>query len=123
MSATGMSAVMEELERRLADGGIVLLDGGMGTEIQARGVPMDDEAWSARANITHPEVVRQIHEDYLRAGAEVLIANTFPAGAAALAVPVWATRSPRSTRPRSGSHSTPGNAPPIARSLSPARCP
>jgi S-methylmethionine-dependent homocysteine/selenocysteine methylase len=57
----------------------------MGTEIQARGVPMDGEAWSAIANITHPEIVRAIHEDYIRAGAEVVIANSFPAGLGALA--------------------------------------
>src|SRR4051812_44075201 len=57
----------------------------MGTEVQARGVPMDGEAWSALANVTHPDTVRGIHEDYIRAGAEVVIANTFPAGAGALA--------------------------------------
>jgi S-methylmethionine-dependent homocysteine/selenocysteine methylase len=64
---------------------VLVLDGGMGTEIQARGVPMDGEAWSAVANLTHADVVRAIHEDYIRAGAEVVIANTFPAGAGALA--------------------------------------
>jgi S-methylmethionine-dependent homocysteine/selenocysteine methylase len=64
---------------------VIVLDGGMGTEIQARGVPMDGEAWSAIANLTHADVVRAIHEDYIRAGAEVVIANTFPAGAGALA--------------------------------------
>ena len=74
-----------ELQRRLEAGAVVVLDGGMGTEIQARGVPMDGEAWSALANITHADVVRGIHEGYIRAGAEVVIANTFPAGAGALA--------------------------------------
>jgi S-methylmethionine-dependent homocysteine/selenocysteine methylase len=57
----------------------------MGTEIQARGVPMDGEAWSAIANITHADIVRAVHEDYIRAGADVVIANTFAAGAGALA--------------------------------------
>lgn len=79
-----MSASVD-VRRRLAAGEVILLDGGMGTEIQARGVPMDGEAWSALANVTHGDVVRAIHEDYLRAGAEVVIANTFPAGAGALA--------------------------------------
>jgi S-methylmethionine-dependent homocysteine/selenocysteine methylase len=46
---------------------------------------MDHEAWSAVANLTHGELVQAIHEDYICAGAEVLIANTFPAGAGALA--------------------------------------
>jgi S-methylmethionine-dependent homocysteine/selenocysteine methylase len=62
-----------------------VLDGGTGSEIQARGVPMDGEAWSALANVTHPGVVRAVHEDYIRAGAQVVIANTFAAGPGALA--------------------------------------
>src|SRR3954464_9770234 len=75
----------EDIHRRLEAGAVVVLDGGMGTEIQARGVPMDGEAWSAMANITHADIVRAIHEDYIHAGADVVIANTFPAGAGALA--------------------------------------
>ena len=71
--------VVEELSRRLADGEVVVIDGGMGTELQARGVPMDDEAWSGVANLTHDQVVREIHEDYIRAGADVIIANTYAA--------------------------------------------
>ena len=58
---------------------IVVLDGGMGTELQARGVPMDSSAWSAEANIAQPEIVRTVHEDYIRAGADVIIANTYSA--------------------------------------------
>jgi len=65
------------IERILADGGTVILDGGTGTEIQARGVPMSDETWCADANLTHPDVVRAVHADYIAAGADVIIANTF----------------------------------------------
>ena len=71
--------VVEVLSRRLADGEVVVIDGGMGTELQARGVPMDDEAWSGVANLTHDQVVREVHEDYIRAGADVIIANTYAA--------------------------------------------
>jgi S-methylmethionine-dependent homocysteine/selenocysteine methylase len=74
-----VTAVVEELSRRLADGEVVVIDGGMGTELQARGVPMDDEAWSGVANLTHDHVVQAIHEDYIRAGADVIIANTYAA--------------------------------------------
>ncbi len=70
---------IEELSRRLAGGEVVVIDGGMGTELQARGVPMDDEAWSGVANLTHDHVVQEIHEDYIRAGADVIIANTYAA--------------------------------------------
>lgn len=56
---------------------MIILDGGTGTLIQALGAPMDDETWGADANLSHPQIVRQAHRDYLGAGAEVLIANTY----------------------------------------------
>lgn len=69
----------------LATDGVVVLDGGMGTELEARGARMDHEAWSGLANLERPDLVRRIHEDYIGAGADVVIANTFPTNRAALA--------------------------------------
>ncbi len=64
--------------QEMLDGGdVLLIDGGMGTELQRRGVPMDTVAWSGAAVLTHPDVVRETHEDYIRAGARVIITNTF----------------------------------------------
>jgi homocysteine S-methyltransferase len=68
---------VSRLEQRLAGGDVVILDGATGTELERRGVPMDGQAWSATANLTHPDVVRSVHEDYIRAGADVIITNTF----------------------------------------------
>jgi S-methylmethionine-dependent homocysteine/selenocysteine methylase len=70
---------VEHLNQRLAEDGIVIVDGGMGSELQARGVPMDSEAWSGVANLESIDAVREIHEDYIRAGADVIIANTYAA--------------------------------------------
>jgi S-methylmethionine-dependent homocysteine/selenocysteine methylase len=56
---------------------VVLLDGPLGTELAARGVPTPAPTWSALANRDHPEVVRAIHRDYAAAGAVVHTANTF----------------------------------------------
>ena len=70
--------VVEELSRRLADGEVVVIDGGMGTELQARGVPMDDEAWSSVANLTHDHVVRDPRGLHPRGGG-CHIANTYAA--------------------------------------------
>jgi methionine synthase I (cobalamin-dependent) len=67
------------LEERLARGDVLILDGATGTELERRGVPMDGEAWSGTAALTHPDVLRGIHEDYVRAGADVIITNTFGA--------------------------------------------
>jgi S-methylmethionine-dependent homocysteine/selenocysteine methylase len=69
---------------RLAAGEVVIVDGGMGSQLQAEGVPMDGLAWSARANLEYPGAVRRLHEDYIRAGAQVIIANTYAANRAAL---------------------------------------
>ncbi|HEY3726158.1 MAG TPA: homocysteine S-methyltransferase family protein [Solirubrobacteraceae bacterium] len=67
--------------RSLRDSGrIVVIDGAMGTELQARGVPMDEHAWCGVANLRAPDLVREIHEDHIRAGADVVIANTYMSG-------------------------------------------
>src|SRR3712207_5953676 len=68
---------MSDLRQRLEGGEVVVLDGAMGTELERRGVPMDDAAWSASALITHPDTVREVHEDFVRAGADVITTNTF----------------------------------------------
>jgi S-methylmethionine-dependent homocysteine/selenocysteine methylase len=70
-------SLYERIEEKLAAGQIIILDGGTGTDIQRRGVPMNPDTWSAEANITHPEIVRAVHEDYIAAGADAVIANTF----------------------------------------------
>lgn len=56
---------------------MILLDGPMGTELAARGVPTPPPGWSAYALETRPEVVRAVHAEYVRAGAELHRANTF----------------------------------------------
>ena len=70
---------MEALQQRIDSGDVIILDGGTGTELQRRGVPMHGVAWSAAALLTHSDVVREVHEDYIRAGADVIITNTFSA--------------------------------------------
>jgi len=56
---------------------IVYLDGGMGTLLQAQGLAPGE--YPERWNITHPEVITQIHKDYFDAGSNVVCTNTFGA--------------------------------------------
>ncbi len=56
---------------------ILVLDGAVGGEIARLGGVMDGAAWCAVANKTHPETVRLVHEAYVRAGSNVVTANTF----------------------------------------------
>jgi S-methylmethionine-dependent homocysteine/selenocysteine methylase len=61
-------------------GAPVIVDGGMGTQLEKAGVAMHGKVWSGEAVLSNPDVVRRVHEDFIRAGAEVIITNTFAAG-------------------------------------------
>ena len=78
----------ENIVERLTRGGLILLDGGTGSELQRRGVEVLHgsgetrrlAAWSALANVEAADVVRQVHTDYLRVGADAIISNSFWTG-------------------------------------------
>src|SRR5690242_20538158 len=61
----------------LARGDTLILDGGTGSELRRRGVPLDPAIWSALAPLTHYELLRTIHADYIAAGAGVITTSTF----------------------------------------------
>ena len=76
-----MTAGTGWLEDRLnGRGDPVVVDGGMGTQLEKVGVTMHGRVWSGEAVLSSPDVVRRVHEDFIRAGAEVIITNTFAAG-------------------------------------------
>ena len=54
---------------------LILLDGGMGTQLQAAGLPVGQlpELW----NLTEPEKITAVHRRYVEAGSRVLYTNTF----------------------------------------------
>ena len=70
---------MTSLNDKVAAGDIIVIDGGMGTELERRGVPMHEQTWAGAALIEHPDAVVDVHADFIRAGAEVIITNTFGA--------------------------------------------
>ncbi len=65
------------LDSKLSKREIIVLDGAIGSEIARLGGVMDAAAWCGVANKTQPEVVRRVHEEYIRAGVDVVTANTF----------------------------------------------
>lgn len=68
---------MGALNDLLASGRTIILDGAMGTELQARGCDISLPLWSAKALIERPDVVRHIHIDNIDCGADIITANTF----------------------------------------------
>ena len=56
---------------------ILLLDGGIGRELRFRGVELPETIWAAGSLMSDPDVVRQIHLDYIRAGADIITTNTY----------------------------------------------
>ena len=68
---------MSRLAERLHNQEILLLDGGVSTEIRRRGVALDKNVWSGLTTKTNPDEVRQVHEDYIQAGAQIITANTY----------------------------------------------
>ena len=57
--------------------GVILLDGGMGQELINRKASGQGVLWSARALLDYPEIVVAVHEDYIRAGVNVITTNSY----------------------------------------------
>jgi len=65
-------AVLSKLGNRLRNGEQIMIEGGTGTEVERRGVPQLENAWNGGGTLSHPDIVRGIHEDYIGHGAEVV---------------------------------------------------
>lgn len=67
------------LQPFLEAGGVVLLDGGLATELESRGAEVRGPLWSAQALVEHPDLVREVHLAYFRAGADVATTASYQA--------------------------------------------
>lgn len=56
---------------------MLILDGGMGRELNRRGAPFRQPEWSALAMIEAPEIVKDVHTDYIQSGAQVITTNSY----------------------------------------------
>jgi homocysteine S-methyltransferase len=69
----------------LAEHGVVVLDGGLGTELDARGADLRDPLWSAKVLVEDQDLIREVHTAYFEAGADVAISASFQASFEGLA--------------------------------------
>ena len=76
-----MGKILSILEK----GQSLILDGGAGSEFHRRGINVSKGirdsgsigSWSATALIDAPDIVQQVHEDYLSVGADIITTNSF----------------------------------------------
>jgi len=67
------------LDPFLNDRGFMLLDGGLASSLEARGCTLDDTLWSARILLEDPESIRQVHLEFLAAGADCISTSSYQA--------------------------------------------
>ena len=60
-------------------GAVVILDGGLATELEARGHDLSDRLWSARLLLTDPRAIEEVHLAYFRARAQVATTASYQA--------------------------------------------
>lgn len=58
---------------------IMILDGAMATELENYGCNLNDRLWSAKVLMENPELIKQVHTDYFRAGADCAITASYQA--------------------------------------------
>ncbi len=63
----------------LAAGGVIVLDGGLATELERRGNDLSDRLWSARLLLEAPKEIVEVHLAYYRAGARVATTASYQA--------------------------------------------
>jgi len=57
--------------------GLFILDGAMGSLIQQKGYEIDKNLWTSNFNLNNPDIIQNIHIDYIKAGADIITTNTF----------------------------------------------
>jgi len=70
---------MNPLVAHLETHPLLVLDGAMATELERRGADLNDPLWSAKILLEAPELIRDVHLDYFRAGADIAITASYQA--------------------------------------------
>lgn len=70
---------MGKLKDFLAANQLMVLDGALATELEAKGYLLKDKLWSAKVLVEHPEAIEQVHYEYFCAGAECAMTASYQA--------------------------------------------
>ena len=82
--------------------GAILLDGGVGRELKRRGVEVPPTIWTAKALLSAPDAVRDVHAAFIESGADVITANNYAVVPKLLATEGLDDRLAGNQQPRSG---------------------
>ncbi|KAK8529510.1 hypothetical protein V6N13_102423 [Hibiscus sabdariffa] len=72
----GMSLLEDLIEKA---GGCAVMDGGFATQLESHGASINDPLWSALCLIKDPHLIKQVHMEYLEAGADILVTSSYQA--------------------------------------------
>ena len=70
---------MDRLQEALSQCGRLVIDGSMSTALEYLGCKLNDRLWTARVLAEHPEMVKEVHLQYMRAGADCHITCSYQA--------------------------------------------
>jgi homocysteine S-methyltransferase len=70
---------MNPIESILKEYPLIILDGALATELEKRGLDINDALWSAKVLAENPDVIRQVHYDYFASGADCAITASYQA--------------------------------------------
>jgi homocysteine S-methyltransferase len=72
-------ADMNPITSILGQHAALVIDGALATELERRGCNLNDALWSAKILLEQPEIIKQVHLDYFRAGADCAITASYQA--------------------------------------------
>ena len=70
---------MNLIEKFLQDHKVLILDGAMATELEGKGLDLNDALWSAKVLAERPDVIEQVHYEYFQAGADCAMTASYQA--------------------------------------------
>lgn len=70
-----MNKIKDILKKQKA----IILDGALGTQIQKNGYDVNDSLWSAKFLDENPSIIKEVHKQYLQAGADCIISSSYQA--------------------------------------------
>jgi len=73
------------IHTHLKSQGFLIADGGLATELERRGLDLNDKLWSAKILIENPTAISEVHKSYLQSGADIITTSSYQASLQGLA--------------------------------------